>query len=76
MITRMQEAWASALKCEFEQVKGLVEIPKNAEYRVDRNVRPGNVDQLPELFYRASYLCKAATKRYGDGAHGFGYSRA
>ncbi|MCO7504824.1 MULTISPECIES: inovirus Gp2 family protein [unclassified Pseudomonas] len=75
MISRMQEAWASALKCEVEQVQGLVEIPKNAEYRVDRNVRPGNVDQLPELFHRASYLCKAATKRYGDGAHGFGCSR-
>ncbi|MCM8743431.1 MULTISPECIES: inovirus Gp2 family protein [Pseudomonas] len=75
MITRMQEAWASALKCEIEQVRGLVHIPSNAEYRVDREVRPGNVDQLPELFHRASYLCKAATKRYGEGAHGFGFSR-
>ena len=75
MISRMQEAWASALKCEVEQVRGLVHIPPNAEFRVDRNVRPGNVDQLPELFRRASYLCKAATKRYGDGSHGFGCSR-
>ncbi|MNG90638.1 hypothetical protein D3C79_495360 [compost metagenome] len=75
MISRMQEAWASALRCEVEQVRGLVHIPSNAEYRVDREVRPGNVDQLPELFHRASYLCKAATKRYGEGAHGFGCSR-
>lgn len=75
MISRMQEAWASALKCEVEQVRGLVHIPPNAEFRVDRNVRPGNMDQLPELFRRASYLCKAATKRYGDGSHGFGCSR-
>lgn len=75
MITRMQEAWASALKCEVEQVRGLVHIPSNAEYRVDREVRPGNVDYLPDLFHRASYLCKAATKRYGEGAHGFGFSR-
>ncbi|WP_286954010.1 MULTISPECIES: inovirus Gp2 family protein [unclassified Pseudomonas] len=75
MISRMQEAWASALKCEVEQVRGLVHIPPNAEYRVDRDFRPGNVDQLPELFHRASYLCKAATKRYGEGAHGFGCSR-
>lgn len=44
-------------------------------FRLDRNVRPGNVDQLPELFRRASYLCKAATKRYGYGFHGFGCSR-
>ncbi len=75
MISRMQGAWASALKCEVEQVRGLVHIPSNAEYRVDRNVRSGNVDQLPELFRRASYLCKASTKRYGDGSHGFGCSR-
>ena len=75
MISRMQEAWASALKCEVEQVRGLVHIPSNAEYRVDREVRPGNVDYLPDLFHRASYLCKAATKRYGEGAHGFGFSR-
>jgi hypothetical protein len=27
------------------------------------------------LFYRASYLCKSATKAYGDGQHGFGASR-
>jgi len=30
---------------------------------------------IAELFYRASYLCKAATKSYGNGCHGFGTSR-
>lgn len=40
-----------------------------------RNVRAGKKDVLPELFRRASYLCKGATKSYGDHYHGFGYSR-
>ncbi len=72
---RMKEAWASALGVSVDDVRGLVNIPPNAEYRVDRDVRPGDVDELPDLFYRASYLCKAATKSYGGNHHGFGNSR-
>lgn len=72
---RMKEAWASALGLSVDAVRGLVNIPSNAEYRIDRDVRPGDVDKLPALFYRASYLCKAATKSYGDNHHGFGCSR-
>lgn len=75
MISRMQEAWASALGMPVELVKGLVHIPANAVYRVDRKVKAGKPDRLPELFYRTSYLCKAATKSYGRGHWGFGTSR-
>jgi hypothetical protein len=75
MISRMQEAWASALGLPDDQVDGLVHIPRNAEYRVDRYVRADDEDVLMDLFYRASYLCKAATKSYGDNHHGFGCSR-
>lgn len=75
MISRMEDSWAGALGISTDQVSGLVEIPKNAEYRVDRNVRPDDIDELPELFRRASYLCKAATKRYGDRQRGFDASR-
>lgn len=75
MISRMQESWASALDISVEQAKGLLEVPKNAEYFVDREVRRGDVDELPDLFYRASYLCKSATKTYGDRQRGFGTSR-
>lgn len=75
MISRMEESWAGALGVAVSQVKGLVEIPKRAEYRVDREVRRGEVDELPDLFYRASYLCKKATKSFGGRQRGFDTSR-
>lgn len=75
MISRMQEAWASALGLHDNQADGLVEIPRNAEYRVDRYVRVGDEDVLPDLFYRASYLCKTATKSYGDRQRSFDTSK-
>ncbi|MNZ59713.1 hypothetical protein D3C78_777580 [compost metagenome] len=75
MISRMEESWAGALGVSVKQVSGLVHIPKNAEYRVDRYVRRDDEDELPALFRRASYLCKVATKSYGDRQRGFGTSR-
>ncbi|MDH0894861.1 MULTISPECIES: inovirus Gp2 family protein [unclassified Pseudomonas] len=75
MIRRMEASWAGALGISDKQVRGLVHIPERAEYRVDRYVRHDEVDELPDLFYRASYLCKAATKSYGDRQRGFGSSR-
>ncbi|MFI8607512.1 inovirus Gp2 family protein [Pseudomonas sp. NPDC077649] len=74
-ISRIEEAWASALGLSVDEVEGLVHIPVNAEYRIDRYVCPGDVDQLPALFRRASYLCKAATKSYGDRQRGFDTSK-
>jgi len=71
MISRMEEAWASALGLSLDQVEGLVEIPENAMYRMDCR----NSECRLDLFHRASYLCKAVTKNYGDGQHGFGCSR-
>lgn len=84
MINRLQEAWASALGLSVWLVEGLVHIPDKATYRVDRKPRERKVagsdrkvlvDELPELFFRASYLCKVATKSYGDRQRGFGASR-
>lgn len=68
---RLEEAWASALGLPVRAVHGLVEIPENPTYRIRRDEPMGQV----ELFHRASYLCKAATKVYGHGHHGFGCSR-
>jgi len=70
MFNRLQEAWASALGTSVEAVRGLVEIPDNPSYSLRRD-GPG----VEEFFYRASYLCKAPTKVYGDGRHGFDSSR-
>ncbi|MBK5549087.1 inovirus Gp2 family protein [Pseudomonas sp. TH03] len=71
MFNRLVEAWASALGLPVEAVKGLVEIPSNPYYCLRR----GDPAEQAEFFFRASYLCKAATKAYGDGHHGFGASR-
>lgn len=71
IFNRLEEAWASALGLPVEAVRGLVEIPDNPTYCLRRDDPQG----LNEFFYRASYLCKAATKVYGDGQHGFGASR-
>lgn len=84
MISRLEEAWASALGLTLGEVRGLVHIPDNETYRIDRDFRERRVvrsnskvrvDELPALFYRASYLCKAATKSYGDRQRGFDTSK-
>ena len=75
LVARLQEVWASALGLSVDQVEGLVHITDNATYRIYRDVPEDKVDELPELFRRASYLCKEATKSYGDRQRGFGTSR-
>lgn len=74
MISRLQEAWASALGLEVRRVSGLVHVPANPTYRIDRNPQ-NEASSVEALFYRASYLSKAATKLYGANHHGFGSSR-
>ncbi len=75
MISRIEESWAGALGLPVDLMRGLVHIPKNAEYLIDRVNRRRKGDELTDLFYRASYLCKVATKSYGDRQRGFGTSR-
>ena len=70
LYSRMVEAWASALRIEPEDAVGLVHIPRAALYSVSAN----NPDSQNELFYRASYMAKAATKVRGS-KHCFGGSR-
>jgi len=75
MISRIEESWAGALRLPVDLMRGLVHIPKKAEYQIDRVNRRRKGAELTDLFYRASYLCKVATKRYGDRQRGFGTSR-
>lgn len=75
MFRRIEESWASALGLSVDQVRGLVHRPKNPEYFINREIRRDKVDELPDLFYRASYLCKKATKSYGDRQRSFDTSR-
>ena len=72
MFNRLVEAWASALGLSVEAVKGLVEIPTNPFYYLNR----GEPEGQAAFFHRTSYLCKSATKVFGDGSHGFGCSRS
>ncbi len=71
MFNRLQGAWASALGLPIDAVVGLVEIPANPYYYIRRD----NNESIVKFFLRASYLCKAATKVFGNGSHGFGASR-
>ena len=71
MFNRLEQAWASALGLSVEAVRGLVELPRNPCYHLNL----GELGGQAEFFHRASYLCKAATKVFGDGSHGFGASR-
>ena len=68
---RIHAAWASALRMPIDDTNGLVHIPDNAEYQLTRN-DPVVMDQY---FRRVSYLCKAATKVYGNRCRVFGCSR-
>lgn len=72
MFNRLEGAWASALGVPVEAVNGLVEVPPNPFYYLNR----GELEGQAAFFYRASYLCKSATKVFGDGSHGFGCSRS
>lgn len=71
LFNRLHSAWASALGLSVENVVGLVEFPKNSFYLLRRD----DPESIADFFYRASYLCKADTKYYGNGVHGFGSSR-
>lgn len=71
MYNRVIKAWASALQLLEVKAEGLVHFPANAVYQLQRN----DDESIAEFFFRASYLCKAGTKQYGNGRHGFGCSR-
>lgn len=67
----LHEAWASALGISVKEVIGLVNFPENPFYLLQRY----DPNSIVEFFYRASYLCKAETKSFGNGVHAFGTSR-
>lgn len=64
---RIQEAWEKVLGINFSVNNGLVHFTRHYQINSD----DGNI---AEAFYQLSYLCKAETKRYGNGYHVFGSS--
>ena len=71
LYSRIQAAWASALKITFEEADGLVHVPANATFHLSQD-DSGEMDQY---FHRVSYLGKAETKDYGKRCRAFGCSR-
>lgn len=72
MYSRVVKAWASALQLPVTEAEGLVHFPDKPAYELYRD----DEASLQPFFHRASYLCKAETKRYGDRQRGFAYSRS
>ncbi|UTW02901.1 inovirus Gp2 family protein [Amphritea atlantica] len=68
----IQSAWCSALNIPREYAAGLVHVPSNAEYYLNRS---DDYAQLPSFFQHASYLCKVDTKCFGQRLQSFGGSR-
>lgn len=71
LYNRIGVAWAGALKLYPHEGVQYVHFPIDAQYQLHLE----NRGQLPELFCRASYLAKVATKNFHDGFHVFGGSR-
>jgi hypothetical protein len=71
MANRIWEAWASALGISVDEARTLVHFPVNPSYMLRRD----DPESVAAFFQRASYLCKARTKHYGEGHHGYGASR-
>ena len=68
---KMQEAWANAIGIPFDLADGLVSLPDRGQWMLRR----GDHDMAAQVFYAASYLCKASSKVYELGFHGFDCSR-
>jgi hypothetical protein len=71
MFNRLHEAWATALRVPVGAVVSAVRMSDRPCYRLGRH----REQEVANFFYRASYLCKAATKSFGYGGHAFGASR-
>ncbi|MDL2198154.1 inovirus Gp2 family protein [Halopseudomonas aestusnigri] len=70
LCNRIRAAWASALRLPIEVAARLVSFPPNGSWRIERKA-----ETCFAAFKACSYLCKAATKPFGQGAHCFGSSQ-
>ncbi|MGL4906646.1 MAG: inovirus Gp2 family protein [Plesiomonas sp.] len=76
LLNKIRAAWASALSLMPQEAVGLVHVPENAEYHLDRH-KPAaqQEEQLSALLLRAGYLAKLDTKVSKPGYRSFGCSR-
>lgn len=74
MAVRIRDAWGSALGLPSSMAGGLVHFPENPAYSLNINSKSYWQDFM-DVFQRASYFAKVATKHYGDHGRNFGCSR-
>ena len=74
LFNRLNNAWASALGITPEDGLGLVNHSGYGQYTW--KLARGDVQGVQQFFHAVSYLGKAATKRWTDGIHAIGCSRA
>lgn len=74
---RIVRAWAWATRWPLEQMPGLVEVPKDRDTRHPYvyHFHRDDHNAFQQVFYAASYLCKAYSKPIGQGVHCFEGSR-
>ena len=71
LFSRLYGAWASALGIYVDDLVGLIQIPRNPMYCIDRD----DIASFEHAFYRISYFCKMNSKDFTAGHHSFGSSR-
>ncbi|MEL7968578.1 inovirus Gp2 family protein [Vreelandella neptunia] len=72
LVSRISRALYSALDIQWDPQTPLIHVPKKPTYWIDRD----DPESFRRAFYRASYLCKADTKQYGQGMRAFGASHS
>ena len=68
MYNRMLSSWANVIGRSMKDSIGLVEIPPNPVYKLDRRL-PLIQDDINTVLFRLSYFAKVKTKPFG-GEHG------
>tara|TARA_R110001592_G_scaffold13740_2_gene62809 strand:- start:30799 stop:31350 length:552 start_codon:yes stop_codon:yes gene_type:complete len=66
-----QEAWADAIGLDFDLASGLVSSSPSGQWLLRRD----DTAVFDDVFRACSYLCKARSKIFELGFHGFGFSR-
>lgn len=65
------KCWKRALRMDSSKIGQTVHFPENCFYSLNRS----SETKTSDLVYRASYLCKEGTKRFGGRRRNFGASR-
>lgn len=66
MYNRILASWASAIGYLSDDIKGMVHIPNNPTYKLERNSEHIQLN-VHAVFHRLSYLAKLKTKPYQSG---------